>query len=120
MPSHRSLVEREQLVRTVLTSPIEMSHEQVAVKAGVQRETVRKIRFGIINTDILADLPRLEKGCLQRVCSKCIHFEPVDTLVGIARRRSPERARQCGLGFPEVEDLTFARGCAAFVEQVKP
>jgi hypothetical protein len=110
MPSHRTTEEREALTLAILESPIEMSHREIGLRVGLQRETVRKIRYGMINNDILPDVPRLEPGALKRTCTECIHF----TRHAVRQRVEGERVGKCDMGFAESENLTYARGCAAF------
>lgn len=110
MRIHRSDTEREAITRAILESPIEMSHQAIATQVGLQRETVRKIRYGMINTDVLPGYPRLEPGALARSCTDCIHF----TRHAVRRRIEGERVGLCDMGFAESENLTYARGCAAF------
>ena len=108
--TRRSQEEREAMTRAILEAPIEMSHQAIAVKVGLQRETVRKIRYGIVNADLLPELPRLELGALTRSCTDCIHFKRHV----IRTRVKGERIGFCQLDFVEGEDLAYARGCAAF------
>ena len=111
MPSSRSLEERTEITRFVLEAPIEASHQSIAVQLRtISRDTVRQIRYGIINADILPEIPRLEKGCLDRTCSSCVHFNAA----GYSMRGKPEYKGVCDLGFAESQDMTCARGCPAY------
>lgn len=112
MPSHRTVDERTEITRIVLESPIEMSHQKIADKVGLQRETVRQIRYGIINADVAVELPRFAPNALNRRCSQCRFFLPEN-------HRKREGANHiplpvCDLGIDESRLLTYARGCGAF------
>ena len=80
--------------------PLEASHRVVAERVGLQRETIRKIRFGMINADVAPELPRCDKATFQRTCPKCQHWG----------------AQRCTLGFPEAIEVHYARGCGAFAD----
>ena len=108
--TRRSQEEREAITRTILESPIEMSHQAIAVQVGLQRETVRKIRYGMVNADLLPNLPRLDPGILTRSCTDCLHF----TRHIVPRKVEGEQVGVCDMGFFESENLTYARGCPAF------
>ena len=100
MPSHRSTAEREALTRKVLAMPIETSHATVSAQCGIQRETVRKIRFGTINADVALDMERYDKDSFKRTCPQCQHW---------GRER-------CTLGIPEAQHVLYARGCGAYAD----
>jgi hypothetical protein len=110
VPSHRSNAEREAITLAVLRAPIEMSHQAIATQVGLQRETVRKIRYGMINKDVVPHIPRLEPGTLKRTCLDCVHF----TRIPLPKHCVGAKIGKCDLGFFESEELTYARGCPAF------
>ena len=110
MPSHRTDAEREALTIAVLEAPIELSHGAVGKRVGLHRDTVRQIRYGIINAAVAVHLPRMEPGTLARLCTDCVHF----TRHVVRSHRQGEHVGECGLGFIEAEDLNYARGCGAF------
>ena len=110
MPSHRTDAEREALTIAVLEAPIELSHGAVGKRVGLHRDTVRQVRYGIINRDVAVHLQRLEPGTFGRVCTGCVHFNRYSARA----RNQGGHVGECGLGFVEAEDLTYARGCGAF------
>jgi hypothetical protein len=110
MPSHRSDAEREALTIAVLEEPIEMSHKAIGQKVGLHRSTVALIRYGSINADVATHLPRVEPGALARFCTDCLHF----TRNPVRSHSTGEHVGTCDIGFAEAENLTYARGCAAF------
>jgi hypothetical protein len=110
MPSHRTDAEREALTIAVLEAPIEMSHGALGKRVGLHRDTVRQIRYGIINAAVAVHLPRMEPGTLARLCTDCVHF----TRHVVRSHRQGEHVGECDMGFIEAEDLNYARGCGAF------
>ena len=110
MSSHRTLAEREALTIAVLGAPIEMSHAAVGQRVGLHRDTVRQVRYGIINADVATHLPRLEQGTFAQVCTTCVHF----TRYPPRSRTQGDRVGECDMGFAEAADLNYARGCGAF------
>ena len=111
MPSHRTDAERERITAAVLEAPIEMSHAAVGKRVGVHRDTVRQVRYGIINLDVAVHLPRLEPGTFERTCTVCVHFIRYPASQS---RTQGDRVGECGMGFVEAEDFIYARGCGAF------
>ena len=110
MPSRRTDAEREAITIAVLEAPIEMSHREVGKQVSLHRDTVRQIRYGVINTDIAPHLQRLEPGTFTRCCTGCVHF----TRYAVRSRLTGMALGRCDLGFVESTDLTYARGCGAF------
>ena len=111
MGRHRSRDEREALTIAVLEAPLEMSHSAVATQVGVHRDTVRQVRYGIINRDCAVHLQRLEPGTFERICPGCVHFIRYPASQS---RTQGDRVGECGMGFVEAEDFNYARGCGAF------
>jgi hypothetical protein len=112
--------ERIAIVRTILEAPPEASHQDLSDVVHLSRETVRRIRYGLIDADILPDLPRLEADVLTRRCSHCIHYVPEEDREQ-QRERGGGRIPPCDLGFEESRLFTFARSCGWFWPcQTKP
>lgn len=102
--------DRLAIVRLILEAPIDASHKDLAVQVNLDRETVRRIRYGLLDAHLLPDLPRLEANILRRRCTHCVHVIPDE------ERRLPDGGYKapCGLGFEESRVITYARGCGAF------
>lgn len=110
MPSKRSDTEREAITIAVLECPIEMSHGEVGKRVGLHRDTVRQVRYGIINATLAPHLPRMEPGTLTRCCTHCVHF----TRPAVRSHQPGAQVGTCDMGFSEAENLAYARGCGAF------
>jgi len=104
-------------VRLILGFPFTMSNAAVAVQVGLDREIVRRVRFGLKYPDAAPDVPRMRPEDSAARCWDCVHWE--------ARAQRPEwldvepgdRHGRCLLGIPECksEGMLWARGCGAFV-----
>ena len=115
MPSHRTDAEREALTIAVLEAPLEMSHGAVSKRVGLHRDTVRQIRYGKINADVAVHLQRQQPGTFRQLCTGCVHFKRHAE----QSHNQGDHVGECSLGFIEAEDLTYARGCAAFWADTK-
>ena len=94
--------QRAAKVFAVLSQSPSMGHCETAALAGVDRDTVRRIRFGLKWTDVLPELPRIDPATWAAHCSDCVHWDADG---------------RCMLGIPECksEGGNWARGCAAFL-----
>ena len=103
-----TMEEREARVRRILAFSPTASNADVASATGYVRETVRRVRFGLIDADVLPELPRLELGVGNVFCHQCVQWGPGD-VHGNSRGR-------CALGIPEcsLEGTRWARVCSAF------
>lgn len=102
--------QREQCVRAILSFPAGVRHAVIAAQTGINRETVRRVRYGRLWAQVLPELARLEPETTLDRCQQCVQFIPCRSSVeGIRRGR-------CALGIPEcvTEGPTWARGCGAF------
>lgn len=105
-----TLEERLPVVRLILEAPIDVSHHEIAVQVNLSRETVRRIRYGLLDADLLPELPRFSPEDFRRRCSQCVHVIPDE------ERELPDGSYKppCGLGFEESRAITYARGCGAY------
>ena len=94
--------QRAAKVLAVLSQSPSLGHCETAALAGVDRDTVRRIRFGLKWDDVLPELPRIDPATWAAHCSDCVHWETDG---------------RCMLGIPECksEGGNWARGCAAFL-----
>lgn len=111
---------KAQLVRVILNRPCEQGNQVIATELGLQRETVRRVRFGYLWRDVLPELERLEagRGGLRRIrsCEHCVHWKAgrIESMEHGVRVR---RIGLCTLDIPESIHPKFARGCGAFTER---
>ena len=110
MPSLRATAEREAITRAVLESPASWTLQRVADHVGIHKDTVRRIRYGLMNADVALDLPRLSPETMRRSCTGCTHFTRHEN------RPHAEGAviGTCDFEFPESADLAYARECASY------
>lgn len=105
--------EREARVRQILSFPAGAPHAAVSAATGYSRETVRRVRFGMLWADVLPQLERMERDGADARCHQCVQWEPRGerSIVEAGDRRGC-----CALGIPEcaTEGMTWARGCGAF------
>ena len=88
------------IVRAVLSAPPSQSNHALGQIVGVNRESVRRIRIGILWADVLPDLPRFTPARYAARCTSCSLWDGV-----------------CGLGIPEAaENPRYARECSAYME----
>lgn len=104
--------DRRRIVERALTSDPMTTHLQIALEVGCSRETVRKVRAGLIWTDVLPELPR-ERFTYGRRCWNCKF---------ISRDRT-----QCDLGIPESVSsdgrkflASFAVKCSSYMDANEP
>lgn len=92
-------------VRAILSYPPTVSHAEVSLRTGYDREIIRRIRIGLKFSDVLKELPRMDP---KQSSSRCCHCSQWD--IGSDGRG------KCSLGIPEskTDGQTWARGCAAF------
>ena len=91
---------KERIVRAVLTAPPGMSNQALADATGCNRESVRRIRLGILWADVLPDLPRFTPARFSARCTSCALWDG-----------------GCGLEIPEAaENPRYARECSAYME----
>ena len=111
---------KAELVRAILEAPCEQPHVAVGDQLGVNRETVRRVRFGFLWKKVLPELERLEVGDgLQgrnHTCEQCTHWKP-GRFAYYERGVRTRGIGQCTLGIPESVNLKFARGCGAFTQR---
>jgi len=101
---------REATVRAVLSQPPHFSLVQISEIIGIDRDTVRRIRLGLIWSDVLPELPRMTAEESSRRCWACVQWVPPS---GTGREH---RYGRCHLGIQEAtETQTWARGCGAFM-----
>ena len=110
-------LQREAMVRAILSAPIEMNHQTIAEQVGIGRENVRLIRIGLRHANLAPELPRIDPRHVTRKCTQCRHFihkksRTIDPKAGIDHKSMGS----CGLGIPEAYYLAYARGCGAFAE----
>jgi len=105
-----TMEEREARVRQILAFPATTPNQAVADATGYARETVRRVRFGLIDADVLPELPRLVIGQGNALCHQCVQWNG-----GMGSSRNNRRGR-CALGIPEcsLEGTLWARSCGAF------
>lgn len=101
-----------ELVRIVLESPPDESHESVAARTGYGREWVRRIRTGEKCADLFPELPRIITG--QRLCTRCEHWVAKEF-----RYQGFRRTGICDLGIPEAVEIgcRYGIGCGAFAQK---
>jgi hypothetical protein len=93
---------KEAIVRAVLTAPPGMSNQATADATGCNRESVRRIRLGILWGDVLPRLPRFTAANYTARCTACVQWT----------------GETCGLEIPEAaENPRYARECSAFMRQ---
>ena len=101
---------RESTVRQVLTQPPNLSLAEISKLTGIDRDTVRRIRLGLIWSDVLQDLPRMTAEESSRRCWACVQW------VAPSGSGREHRYGRCHLGIQEAtETQTWARGCGAFM-----
>jgi hypothetical protein len=102
---------RNELVRLILLSPPEQTNLHVATKYGVSQEWVRRVRTGMIATDLHPELSRTEQT-RRRTCNYCEHWIIRPFRIGENRRRG-----LCSIGIPEAIEIgaRYGVGCGAFV-----
>jgi hypothetical protein len=111
---------KAELVKAILDAPCEQGHATIADQLDLNRETVRRIRFGYLWKNVLPDMERLEtgRGGLDRIrtCEHCIHWKHgrIESMEHGVRVR---RIGLCTLDIPESIHPKFARGCGAFTER---
>ena len=110
MPTPRTTAEREAITRAVLEAPASWSLQRVADLVGIHRDTARRIRYGLMNADVVLDLPRLDPKIMRRSCAGCTHFS-----------FNPDRRHvvgdvigTCDFEFPESSDINYARECNSY------
>ena len=104
---------REEITRFVLRSPIETSSRIIGDELGLNRETIRRIRIGMVWPDVLPNIPRITSEQMKLRCNQCLHYiadRKYERIDGINTRTNG----RCTLGIPEAKDIVFARGCGAF------
>ena len=112
-------VRKAELVKAILDAPCEQGHVTIGDQLGLNRETVRRVRFGYLWKNVLPELERLEIGtggsARIRNCEQCVHWKPgrIDFLEHGVRTR---RTGVCTLDIPESIHPKYARGCGAFME----
>ena len=101
---------REATVRAVLSQPPNLSLAEISEITGIDRDTVRRIRLGLIWSDVLRDMERMTAEESSRRCWSCVQWVPPS---GTGREH---RYGRCHLGIQEAtETQTWARGCGAFM-----
>ena len=101
---------REATVGAVLSQPPDFSLVQISEITGIDRDTVRRIRLGLIWSDVLPDMERMTAEKSSRRCWSCVQWVPPS---GTGREH---RYGRCHLGIQEAtETQTWARGCGAFM-----
>ena len=109
---------REEVTRAILDAPPEQANQSLADRLEISRETVRRVRFGLMWVNVLPHLERLNHDLRVRgrglTCELCVHWtaEPIRQRI---HGQEIRRNGTCGLGIPESTDNRFARGCGAFV-----
>ena len=110
-----STEEREEITRAVLDTPVEVAARAIGEKLSLKRETVRRIRVGLMWADVLPEIPRITTEQMALRCDQCLHWieQPY-------RERDEDsdirRTGRCSLGIPEACSVLFARGCGAFTQ----
>lgn len=117
-----SPVDRERIVYSVLTAPIERDHRSIAASLEISDEEVRLIRCGQLYPDSLPDLVRLEPEALGRRCTACLHFsQRRSRYIDVSEVSLPkEPTSPCTLGIPEAVKVHYARGCGAYASAQSP
>ena len=101
---------REATVRAVLSQPPDLSLAEISEITGINRDTVRRIRLGLIWSDVLPEMDRMTAEQSSRRCQACVQWVPPS---GTGREH---RYGRCHLGIQEAtETQTWARGCGAFM-----
>jgi len=101
---------REATVRAVLSQPPDFSLVQISEITGIDRDTVRRIRLGLIWSDVLPDMERMTAEESSRRCQACVQWVQPS---GTGREH---RYGRCHLGIQEAtETQAWARGCGAFM-----
>ena len=85
---------REWLVREILAAPQEVRHTELGQQLGCSRETVRRVRFGLMWGGIAPELERQPRERTGAVCTGCRLFEA--------------KASTCSQGYPR-RSMTEAR-----------
>ena len=104
--------ERKARVRAILAYPATVSTRTIVEATGHARETVRRVRFGLKDADVLPDLPRLVPGIGNAFCHQCVQWES-------SNDPNRNRSGRCMLGIPEaiLEGRRWARSCGAFLRR---
>ena len=101
---------REATVRAVLSQPPNLSLAEISELTGIDRDTVRRIRLGLIWSDVLPDMERMTAEESSRRCWACVQW------VAPSGTGREHRYGRCHLGIQEAtETQTWARGCGAFM-----
>ena len=101
---------RESTVRLILGQPPNLSLAEISELTGIDRDTVRRIRLGLIYADVAPELDRMTAEESSRRCWACVQWVPPS---GTGREH---RYGRCHLGIQEAtETQTWARGCGAFM-----
>ena len=115
----KTLAEREELTIAVLNAPANQTHRAVGESLGISRETVRRVRYGIMWASIRPDIERLTQtlGTPGRGtrCDQCVHWKP-ERIRDRSHGSDMKRLGICTLGIPESISPLYARGCGAFME----
>ena len=97
---------REWLVREILAAPQDVRHTELGQQLGVSRETVRRVRFGIMWPTVAPELERQPRERTGALCTGCRLFGA--------------KAAACSQGYPEAfnddgdANLRYAQQCPAF------
>jgi hypothetical protein len=82
----------------------DLNHVDAARQIGSSREAVRQIRAGLLRATVAPEIPRWTKTEETAIlCTDCEHWG------------SPRHPCKLGLPDPEIEGLSFAADCSAFV-----
>ena len=101
---------REATVRQVLNQPPNLSLAEISKLTGIDPDTVRRIRLGIIYADVLPELDRMTAEESSRRCWDCVQW------VAPSGSGREHRYGRCHLGIQEAtETQTWARGCGAYM-----
>lgn len=114
--SSRYRQQLEDVVRTVLLAPPDLSNTALARQVGRTRQMVSQIRLGRRCENILPELPRADLEQATRTCLTCRLFHHAPYL-----KRDPMDQRhihgQCTVGYPEAfENHKWARSCEAYAK----
>lgn len=120
LPGAKSIT--EELIVQMLTET-HLNHTQMAEKFnnGVHRETIRRIRHGLMYAEVRPDIPRWERprrSFAATTCWNCVHVMPY-----YEKKKdgtpSTRLTVACGIGLPDplVHGAKFARECAIFTHK---
>lgn len=103
-------LQREALVRAVLEASPDLPHATLARQLDMARESVRRVRIGLLWANVAPDLERLDPGRVTRSCQTCRLFDHHKRKAGGSWRYG-----RCSLGYPEAdENHHWARSCEAY------